>query len=1355
MSSPDNSNPFKGLASETPAPGHNGAADESGRVQAPPGSSAATTGLDVTTLGSALDEVTSGADKGKKRPATEPAVRYSPEQFKKQLLELREKHAKAKQAAEVAAKDSQPATATAAPEEPTAMSTPVSPKDGTEMEVEEEKEVPFPFTLIPKKPPHFKCALSVDKQTAVGNPRGSIPLGYSLQITMNPSRLGWPSLYLTFRVNTENLDQPFDGARKFESTTITWYPAEKAGNSYQIEEFQEESHSEWAKKDPLARVITQSFIKDIDLVNCNLRVLTFKAQGGEVVQSGTCSLQHLDWATSNPIKTAFSTSVKLIQVFFLAPGEQEYARTLHPFQRCVEERRGFFHQYREKGNGKWQLDNFQTAPTVQEVGNGMYMKPEGGFIQLPLKQDFRDVDDFMVHCSLTPIREGQYHLGRDSLLRKAALECHVVRPRLSLWKESQVPSSRLSQERKQFKDWALVYVRLPSKNKSDLKPEPGCSITLEWHNPAALTKKHVKGEKRYAGIVVTREPSEFQATRTDFCVCLRMPSGAEPRTFNKDQLPKAYLDVAHNLNPIWREQEATKAMWNSNREEHVAFLKHLALDEATATSVQNLTDLSEGIVDEDDMDDDEDLKTAFEDYARLIKEEFTNEAQSKVIDGLKNVVNNYLGVTGPSGTGKTNLIKRIVWLLVSVGHKIAVCAPSNTAADHVGKAICACQPDLLDDKKILRLEVNAIEKIRMAKGDTGDPNETWSTRPKPDSMSNSEEGTDPRVDEAFSLLMSEHSADLDKYEEFNNFRENFEQMESHVKEAMGSRMRQVHAPYPVTLGYHIKSRYDADLEAAQAEYDKEWQETPVTERDDLKTVAERNPSHSYIQWYNYFLAKEGKLDTNARKHFLSARQEIEERVIHDIDVLVVTLNNAGSDFADLGFNPSVIIIDEAGQASFSALFVPLVTFKHYKAVLMFGDPQQLAPTILAKGFSENAHNSQVSPLKLMYRKDRNLYYLTDQYRMAAAIHSFPARHFYSGKLTCNPAALVDNDIRRAVRGVSSRYYNIKGESEAKDGSELFMIDVVRTSARVEPNGTSLLNHGNADAVNLVVNRLLKAGVPSSSIVILTFYKGQMKLIASTINKTRDGQTKYEDISTVDAFQGRESPVIILDFVVAREYDNYDPSRAFELPATDTAEDAAADDEMVDPDISTGQRYPIVTPFARDYHRTCVGLTRAMDGLILVGQQTLLLHTTNTTKDTLWNTQSAMIRDLNKRELIYSDLTTLDSHPDAVKEREAMSAAEKMMQEQRTSEANRFAFIDEMVKRGRHIKQYAETGTTELYGTQVEEEPLPNAPRPSPAEYEASRNRGRGRGRGPNRGGGRGRGQQGRGGGPGRTRGPGQ
>lgn len=48
--------------------------------------------------------------------------------------------------------------------------------------------------------------------------------------------------------------------------------------------------------------------------------------------------------------------------------------------------------------------------------------------------------------------------------------------------------------------------------------------------------------------------------------------------------------------------------------------------------------------------------------------------------------------------------------------------------------------------------------------------------------------------------------------------------------------------------------YARDRKAARAIYNEERARNPLTEIQNLKTVAERNYSHQWMEWYNYWLS---------------------------------------------------------------------------------------------------------------------------------------------------------------------------------------------------------------------------------------------------------------------------------------------------------------------------------------------------------------------------------------------------------------------------------------------------------------------------------------------------------------------
>ena len=83
------------------------------------------------------------------------------------------------------------------------------------------------------------------------------------------------------------------------------------------------------------------------------------------------------------------------------------------------------------------------------------------------------------------------------------------------------------------------------------------------------------------------------------------------------------------------------------------------------------------------------------------------------------------------------------------------------------------------------------------------------------------------------------------------------------------------------------------------------------------------------------------------------------------------------------------------------------------------------------------------------------------------------------------------------------------------------------------SGTSYLNRVEAQNVEKIITKLLKMGIKSEQIGVVTPYEGQRQYILSYMQ--RKGTLKesiYEsiEVASVDAFQGREKDYIILSCV---------------------------------------------------------------------------------------------------------------------------------------------------------------------------------------------------------------------------------
>ena len=392
---------------------------------------------------------------------------------------------------------------------------------------------------------------------------------------------------------------------------------------------------------------------------------------------------------------------------------------------------------------------------------------------------------------------------------------------------------------------------------------------------------------------------------------------------------------------------------------------------------------------------------------------------------------------------------------------------------------------------------------------------------------------------------------------------------------------------------------DADIAAAKA-------------NGELPPLEHFHKSSSYLSHLRHYAKQHGALKRDERKKFRQLREDIIERVLKETDILLVTCSTAGSEMVANCFQASIVLMDEAGQATMAAMAVPLSTQTRWKALFAIGDTRQLQSTVLSVQAIEVKANAKMSPLGLWLAKGVKYLVLGEQYRMAPAISKFPSRYFYGGALINSLPVLQDNIRRQRARAISRKHYGIKVnlEDSALGGSEYWLIDVSRGVSRVEPNGTSLQNHANTEAIWKLLGQFLQAGFKGSEIGILSFYTGQKKLMGSVLERSPDNKIR---LSTVDRFQGQQIEVIILDVVAAN----------------DDSVEAEQDDEEF------GIKFEHLTSHVSNPNRVCMGITRPKDCLVVVGQFRTMLSRSKRKRTAICE----LAMDALDRELLYRDNTT--------------------------------------------------------------------------------------------------------------------
>lgn len=359
------------------------------------------------------------------------------------------------------------------------------------------------------------------------------------------------------------------------------------------------------------------------------------------------------------------------------------------------------------------------------------------------------------------------------------------------------------------------------------------------------------------------------------------------------------------------------------------------------------------------------------------------------------------------------------------------------------------------------------------------------------------------------------------------------------------------------------------------------------------SVAKFDKSRKYRECINNYISKKGFVTKAERTALEDETDALVSRVLSETVILFATASNCGGPLLESSrsFKPTAIFCDEAGQISIPALSVPLTTFDKWEGLFLFGDIQQLEPTMLAGQYNEFAANGKMSPLALLAIKGFPTLLLDTQYRICPAVSMFPRKQFYDDQgLKDSEQVKVDNEVRKMM-GTITLEGGVPGDNGV--GTEYVVTNVAHGCLRVELNGTSLVNYANADVIIKMIDRLITKSsdiIQASMIKILINYHGQRRLLLRRIEETtwpREVKDAIE-ISTVDAFQGRESSIIIVDTVAAKDY--LDKSQAALSNAQDMPDDAA--------DFG-GENYikmGMVTGHVRAPNRLTVALTRGRNGI---------------------------------------------------------------------------------------------------------------------------------------------------------------
>uniref|UniRef100_A0A3B3B4C7 C3H1-type domain-containing protein n=1 Tax=Oryzias melastigma TaxID=30732 RepID=A0A3B3B4C7_ORYME len=306
----------------------------------------------------------------------------------------------------------------------------------------------------------------------------------------------------------------------------------------------------------------------------------------------------------------------------------------------------------------------------------------------------------------------------------------------------------------------------------------------------------------------------------------------------------------------------------------------------------------------------------------------------------------------------------------------------------------------------------------------------------------------------------------------------------------------------------------------------------------------REPSNPHADDIKKFDERIRQNDDFTQREIKECKDLLNKARVHELerhDIILCTCTQSSTPSLIRSVSARQILIDECAMATEPQALIPLVCNKPEKVVLI-GDHKQLRPIVKNPNVKKLGMSRSLFESYFNQIHQNKAVMLDTQYRMHEEICKFPSEKFYEGKL----------------------------KTEGKTIKQ-----VVKTA---KGNTNSKANYEERDQVVEIVKMLVyKAKVEKRSIVVLSPYNAQASEIRKELKESCLGQIT---VTTITESQGSEWRYVILSTVCSL------PSE--EIPAQ--------------PD---GAWFSEHIGFVGDPNQINVGITRAKEGLCIIGNQKLL------------------------------------------------------------------------------------------------------------------------------------------------------
>ncbi|SPQ19196.1 4a3a579f-3665-4edf-b868-af0d4b39d251 [Thermothielavioides terrestris] len=241
--------------------------------------------------------------------------------------------------------------------------------------------------------------------------------------------------------------------------------------------------------------------------------------------------------------------------------------------------------------------------------------------------------------------------------------------------------------------------------------------------------------------------------------------------------------------------------------------------------------------------------------------------------------------------------------------------------------------------------------------------------------------------------------------------------------------------------------------------------------------------------------------------FLGNTQLVEQQRIDIVGCTTTGLTKYRGCIAAM--QPQSLLIEEAAETREANIVSAL--YPSVQQLILVGDHKQLAPKCDIQRLGDAPYNLNVSLFQRMVNLNMSFVMLKQQRRMKPELRAI-LNPFYP-ELVDHPS-VESGENRPDVPGMGGRNSWIFHHNWPEDVNSDF----------------SKLNEQEAEMIVHFFAYLVSNGTPAEKITVLTFYKGQRKVLLRKLKRHPSLMGALFNVCTVDSYQGEENDVVLLSMV---------------------------------------------------------------------------------------------------------------------------------------------------------------------------------------------------------------------------------